>query len=722
MSCAEALIPAGEHAKVTYLDDEGDACTLLEQSVLDALCMASSGDGDQATVSPRRAQTWISERFVQLDSGDVARRRRPVCSFADGASLEHSRVLLLCVQGGGSRHSAEAVSESSGACADAAAAPADLRAVEESKLRARADMRAHLAAFLGGRPRARFEEWIADYHPDNVVPPGRDSRGLPTIDRRLYHEGGDHRAIWSEHARDDGPAPEAEAGAQGAASPREPTAAEPEAAGAAPAEPGRAAPEEEQRSLWDACRVGGLKRAAQLVGAKPMHIGCALSSLLAGAAEHASGAASWETSAALPSGASRAPPSTKEQHSFLDVCKLGDFKKAKKLIDAKPELINAQPERRWSALHHFAQRGHEEAVRYLIDRGADLSALNVDGATPPEVADDSVLHLFIAGHDGGIVLGPAPVVVEAEPAAESGPAKAPSAVGLSPSRRRRSSQEDSLHGEAVAGAMASTAVTSCLEDLGAENARLEESSPSLAAEASRVQESAEASLRDAAREQRRLERELEETLSRNAALLAERDGLRASLQQARQQLRAQSSQADGLQHQLATAAASVRAAAPADEGPSASVVSCELVVGVEVRESEGGCGDATEELGELVFASGARSAFRLGSVGLATVPLGAGAEAEAPVCAQVRVLNDGATEWPATAAVVCLSGPGLGAPLSAVGPLAAGEATDVTLDLALPPRSEPLESRSVWALVDAASGRPLGPLLVLDAAWRAEAA
>ncbi|CAK0850090.1 unnamed protein product [Prorocentrum cordatum] len=76
------------------------------------------------------------------------------------------------------------------------------RVVEESKMQARAGMRAHLQEFLGGHPQARYEEWIADFHPDNVVPPGRDSRGLPSIDRRHYHERSDHRMIWNEHVGD----------------------------------------------------------------------------------------------------------------------------------------------------------------------------------------------------------------------------------------------------------------------------------------------------------------------------------------------------------------------------------------------------------------------------------------------------------------------------------------------------------------------------------------
>ncbi|CAK0835923.1 unnamed protein product, partial [Prorocentrum cordatum] len=48
--CVEELVPAGDRAgraRVTYLDDEGDECTLLEQSVTDALCLASACDGRQ---------------------------------------------------------------------------------------------------------------------------------------------------------------------------------------------------------------------------------------------------------------------------------------------------------------------------------------------------------------------------------------------------------------------------------------------------------------------------------------------------------------------------------------------------------------------------------------------------------------------------------------------------------------------------------------------------
>lgn len=474
--CVEELVSAGEHdeggssplqravtTKVTYLDDEGDACTLMEQSVTDALCMASSADGDQ-----------------------------------------DFKVLLLSVQVDGSRRGAEDALES-------------------------------------------LEAWV-----------------------------------------------------------------EPLEEPAAPAEPAAGQPE-----TADVARICDL------------HL-----------------------------------PDIEEQHSFLDVCKCGDFTKARQLIEASPMLINVQPEMRASALHHFAMRGHEEAVRYLLDRGGDPSARNVDGATPPEVADDSALGLSIPRQE--------------------------------------------------------TDETCCLEILRAENAHLVESCQSLITETSRIQGSAEASLREAALERHRLEHELEEARARTADLLAEREKAQASLQQAHQQLQEQSSQVDGLQHQLAAAATSARTAARAEEpqqGPSASVAGCELIVGVEVHEDEGGCGDVTEELGDIVVAQGARSAFRLGRVSLATTD----AEVEAPVCAQVKILNDGAFKWPTTTALVCQAGPDFGVPLSPTGPLGVGEATEITLDLMLPPHSEPLQSRTSWALVDAATGRLLGPLLVLDAAWQVEA-
>ncbi|CAK0798210.1 unnamed protein product, partial [Prorocentrum cordatum] len=84
-------------------------------------------------------------------------------------------------------------------------------------------------------------------------------------------------------------------------------------------------------------------------------------------------------------------------------------------------------------------QGHEEAVRYLLGRGANPTARNVDGATPPDVADDSVVGLFIPEQEGGIVLGPSRApAADVAPAAAAAPAEgaaAEASAGAAPRRR-----------------------------------------------------------------------------------------------------------------------------------------------------------------------------------------------------------------------------------------------------------------------------------------------
>ena len=64
------------------------------------------------------------------------------------------------------------------------------------------------------------------------------------------------------------------------------------------------------------------------------------------------------------------------------------------MLEAQPTLVNVQPSQRWSALHQFAQAGHEEAVKFLLARNADRGAKTKEGMTPLQVAHASVRDLL----------------------------------------------------------------------------------------------------------------------------------------------------------------------------------------------------------------------------------------------------------------------------------------------------------------------------------------
>ncbi len=57
-------------------------------------------------------------------------------------------------------------------------------------------------------------------------------------------------------------------------------------------------------------------------------------------------------------------------------CRKGDLEAVRKLVEADPLLVNADDEHKWRPIFHASLKRHAEVVRYLIDRGADLSAHN----------------------------------------------------------------------------------------------------------------------------------------------------------------------------------------------------------------------------------------------------------------------------------------------------------------------------------------------------------
>jgi RNA polymerase sigma factor (sigma-70 family) len=61
---------------------------------------------------------------------------------------------------------------------------------------------------------------------------------------------------------------------------------------------------------------------------------------------------------------------------------LGDTKTLTSLLDSDPSNIHRRDNLRETPLHHAALRGHEEAVRLLLSRGASPNATGGDGGTP----------------------------------------------------------------------------------------------------------------------------------------------------------------------------------------------------------------------------------------------------------------------------------------------------------------------------------------------------
>ena len=63
----------------------------------------------------------------------------------------------------------------------------------------------------------------------------------------------------------------------------------------------------------------------------------------------------------------------------------GDLEKIKKLLDKKPELVNAQDESGWTPLHYsvyYFQENHTEIIDLLIAKGAKVNIRTIDMRTP----------------------------------------------------------------------------------------------------------------------------------------------------------------------------------------------------------------------------------------------------------------------------------------------------------------------------------------------------
>ncbi len=68
--------------------------------------------------------------------------------------------------------------------------------------------------------------------------------------------------------------------------------------------------------------------------------------------------------------------------------KYEDFDRLKELIEGEPDLVNCRSSAQRTPLHTAARRGFVDAVRYLLQRGADTEAKDYRDWTPLEWAVD----------------------------------------------------------------------------------------------------------------------------------------------------------------------------------------------------------------------------------------------------------------------------------------------------------------------------------------------
>lgn len=177
---------------------------------------------------------------------------------------------------------------------------------------------------------------------------------------------------------------------------------------------------------------------------------------------------------------------------------------------------------------------------------------------------------------------------------------------------------------------------------------------------------------------------------------------------------------DTLRAEVATGRRQARPKCDSAEVLSASVGEpSELMLGIEASEDSSRRGDAGKDFAEELERLGAQQAYRIGCMHLTPTSGDDSKQPDfVPACAKFTVVNNGAVRWPDTTVLVIVKGDSFGVPLLTLGAKSPGESDEIMMDLLVPPKAENSTSCSMWAIVNAATGTPLGPLLVLEAEWK----
>jgi len=71
---------------------------------------------------------------------------------------------------------------------------------------------------------------------------------------------------------------------------------------------------------------------------------------------------------------------------FLAYCVKGDLEDVRKLVEAYPEIVGVRGGYNRTPLHFAAAYGHKDVVSYLLENGADPTALDEYSETPADAA------------------------------------------------------------------------------------------------------------------------------------------------------------------------------------------------------------------------------------------------------------------------------------------------------------------------------------------------
>jgi len=215
-------------------------------------------------------------------------------------------------------------------------------------------------------------------------------------------------------------------------------------------------------------------------------------------------------------------------------------------------------------------------------------------------------------------------------------------------------------------------------------------------------------------EVRRLQAQLEEK--------AQSDSLLQDLKAELEEVRRESSEAQRQANIVAKAAAQAHVKTAWEAKMSAVAVRSEPEFAVIEGHGEdpSARGDVSKDFAQTLHNFGSRQAFRIGRVRLAaTGDCGSGPRESFPACYSVVLENNGQEPWPTTSALVHASGEVLDLPVLPIGPVQPCQRTEVQLDLrilqAVQPASTP--AASMWVLRDAATSKPLGPVLIFEVKW-----